>query len=276
MAVTALIRTYNSDQTLADCLHSLKAQSLSPGRLVVVDSGSTDDTLSIARRHEAEIVHYPDGQPFNYSLALNIGMEQVQTSYALIISSHVMLPASETVETMKRLLTETERRCAASIRGMVSSPSAVEEDVLEWELVTSDNFVSKYGAIGISNSCNLIPRRLWASHPFDEDIPRCEDQKWLQHYLDRGRVAVRILRPQIIYDNPYYNDRKEIRDLITLAKYDINPTLTSYESFKHRFLHALAAVKRFDGQDFLYNVRLLTGLLWVRLGLYRDAESKYF
>ena len=278
-SVTALIRTYNSDRTLRDCLQSLESQTSPPEHVVVVDSGSTDGTLGIAKDFGAEIIHYPD-EEFHYSRALNIGLEQVHTPHVLIISSHVSLPEPRTVEIMETLLQEEEDRCAASIQGMVSSPSDVGPSDVEWQLVTRQNFVAQFGGIAIGNTCNLIPRRLWEQCPFDEEIPRVEDQKWLQYYLNQGRTAVRITRPQIVYDNPFYNDTKEIRDLVTLAKYDINPSLTEWHYIWKRFHNVLSALRHgdFSGHrtSFKYNIRLVWQLLKVRLGVHRDAGSKYF
>ncbi|MCS3754376.1 glycosyltransferase involved in cell wall biosynthesis [Salinibacter ruber] len=243
---------------------------------MVVDSGSTDDTLTIARSHRAEIVHYPSDENFNYSRAINVGMKRVDTKYTLIISSHVSLPDPETLRFLTDLLQDDGRRCAASICGMVESADDAEKGELQWETVTADNFVTRYGGIGISNSCNLIPTELWHQHPFDEDIPRCEDQKWLQYFLDRGRTAARVMRPQIVYNNPYYNDTKEIQDLVTLAKYDINSTLTNTESLAQRLRGATRALRHLDLSEFLYETRLVYELLLVRLGLHEDSPSRYF
>lgn len=278
-SVTALIRTYNSDRTLQDCLQSLEDQTSPPEHVVVVDSGSTDRTLGIAKDYGVEVIHYPH-EEFHYSRALNIGMEQVRTPHALIISSHVSLPEPQTVETMANLLREEDERCAASVQGMVSSPTEVDPGDVEWQLVTKQNFVEQFGGIAIGNSCNLIPRRLWEQCSFDENIPRAEDQKWLQYYLKQGRTAVRITRPQIVYDNPFYNETKEIRDLVTLAKYDINPSLTEWNYIWRRFHNALSALRHrdFSGHrtSFNYNIRLVWELLKVRFGVHKDANSKYF
>jgi glycosyltransferase involved in cell wall biosynthesis len=274
--ITALIRTYNSERTLPRCLRSLEAQSHSPEHVVVVDSGSTDDTLSIARSHGAETVHYPSDEAFNYSRAINVGMKRVDTEYTLIVSSHVSLPDPATLQILTGLLREDDRRCAASIRGMADSAEEAKTGDLQWETVTADNFVSRYGGIAISNSCNLIPTVLWHQNAFDEDIPRCEDQKWLQCYLDRGRTAVRLTRPQIVYNNPYYNDTKEVRDLITLAEHGINPTLTEWSSLVRRARSALSALPQADWDRFIYETRVLLGLLLVRLGVKTGVTSKYF
>ena len=54
--VTAIILTKNESVNLPDCLKSLKGFAR---RVVVVDSGSTDDTCEIARKWGAEVLSHP-------------------------------------------------------------------------------------------------------------------------------------------------------------------------------------------------------------------------
>jgi glycosyltransferase involved in cell wall biosynthesis len=55
---SVLVRTFNSARTLQACLQSLHDQTVVP-EVVVVDSGSTDDTLAIAERFAERIVELP-------------------------------------------------------------------------------------------------------------------------------------------------------------------------------------------------------------------------
>jgi glycosyltransferase involved in cell wall biosynthesis len=284
-SVAAVIRTYDSARTLAACLDSLAAQTLPPAQIVVVDSGSTDATLAIAEARGCEVVHYPEGVAFNYSRAINIGMEQVRHPLALIVSSHVYLPVADTLATMRGLLADRSDACAASVRGMVRGDHGAQrwggspDDIgsaVEWDLVTQANYVARFNAVGISNACNLIWRRDWQVRPFSEAIPRCEDQEWLVHFLARGRTAFRLKSPPIVYDNPHYNDRKEISDLITLAQYGLNPRLTEWKHLVWRTRRVLASIRQRNWSMMQYHVRLLTGLIGVRLGFGPRITSSYF
>jgi len=274
--LSVLIRTYNSGQTLEACLRSLSAQTLPPQQTIIVDSGSSDNTLEIARSYGAKIVHYPDEKDFNYSRALNIGMEKVRKSHTLIVSSHVSLPDPDTLRVLMRLLETEDRRCAASIPATVQSPTDVEIGEVKWTLVTQENFIPRYGGVGISNSCNLIPTELWRHCAFDESIPRCEDQKWLKYFLKRDWNAARVKRPQVVYNNPYFNVRKQISDVLALAKYDINPTLTNLSSIMGRVRNCLTALINGKTQQAVHSARIIRGLLWVRMGMDKERKSRYF
>lgn len=51
MTVSVLIPAYNASLYLSECLDSILAQTYNDMQIVVIDDGSTDDTLSIARRY---------------------------------------------------------------------------------------------------------------------------------------------------------------------------------------------------------------------------------
>jgi glycosyltransferase involved in cell wall biosynthesis len=53
--VTAIVLTLNAEKNIGECLKSVAGFCR---RVVVVDSGSTDRTLEIAREHGADIVEH--------------------------------------------------------------------------------------------------------------------------------------------------------------------------------------------------------------------------
>jgi glycosyltransferase involved in cell wall biosynthesis len=77
--VSVLIPAYNAEPWLADALRSAIAQSWEPKEIIVVDDGSTDRTLAIARQFESERVrviaseHQGAAATRNKALALSNG-----------------------------------------------------------------------------------------------------------------------------------------------------------------------------------------------------------
>ena len=45
MTISVIIPTYNSAETIKACLKSLSNQTLKPLELILIDDGSTDDTI---------------------------------------------------------------------------------------------------------------------------------------------------------------------------------------------------------------------------------------
>lgn len=73
--VGAVVIGRNEGPRLAACLASLRAEAVAP--LVYVDSGSTDDSLGIARRAGAEVVVLDPTVPFTAARARNAGFTRL-------------------------------------------------------------------------------------------------------------------------------------------------------------------------------------------------------
>src|SRR4051812_38681170 len=88
-AYCTLIRTFNSERTISSTLRSLERQTCQPSRYIFVDSGSTDGTRGLLPPDA--VFHRYTGGEFNYSEAINQGLQHVDCDYVLIISSHTSL-----------------------------------------------------------------------------------------------------------------------------------------------------------------------------------------
>ena len=90
--ITPLVLTYNEAPNIARCLDHLGWA----GRIVVLDSGSTDDTVSIARRFPNAEVHT---RPFdNHTAQWNHGLSLVTTGWALSLDADYIVPESFPLE----------------------------------------------------------------------------------------------------------------------------------------------------------------------------------
>ena len=89
MKVSVVIRTYNEARYLDELLLAVAAQSLGREQVevVLVDSGSQDETLSIAKRYGCRIVHI-DKAEFTFGRSLNMGCEAASGEYLAFISGH--------------------------------------------------------------------------------------------------------------------------------------------------------------------------------------------
>ena len=85
--VTVIVPTYNSVQTIAACLKSIKEQSYPSIELIVVDNHSTDETRKIARIYTDHV--YTIGP--ERSAQRNYGVQKATGEYVCIIDSDMEL-----------------------------------------------------------------------------------------------------------------------------------------------------------------------------------------
>jgi glycosyltransferase involved in cell wall biosynthesis len=86
--VTVIVPTYNSAETLQRCLASIGQQTYPNIEVVLVDGGSTDDTVSVAARFDVQ-VHICPGM--GRTAATNLGIRLSNGRYLYRIDSDVVL-----------------------------------------------------------------------------------------------------------------------------------------------------------------------------------------
>ena len=89
MSVGVVIRTLNESEFIARCIETPRGQQPRDELdILVVDSGSTDDTVALAEGAGARILHMPPDD-FDYSKSLNVGIEAVRRLSGLL-SAHAI------------------------------------------------------------------------------------------------------------------------------------------------------------------------------------------
>ena len=105
--LTIIIVTHDSGKIIASCLDTLPESQ----RIIVLDNGSHDQTMSIASQYpRVEIVKNTN---IGYGRAANIGLSMVKTPYALLLNPDVVIKG----EAMKTILDCAGRHPEAGIIG---------------------------------------------------------------------------------------------------------------------------------------------------------------
>jgi glycosyltransferase involved in cell wall biosynthesis len=81
---TVVVPAYNAASTLAAALASARAQTVPPTRMIVVDDGSTDDTISVATAEGAEVIQQHRQGP---GTACNKAVEVVTTPFVAFLDA---------------------------------------------------------------------------------------------------------------------------------------------------------------------------------------------
>ena len=233
---TALIRTNNSLPIVADVVAKLRAQTFPPERILAVDSASTPEQRTALEGIFDAIVDYPL-EPFNYSKAINIGVEACHTKYVLIISSHVIVENINLIQNGINLLDKDNSYCL----GFCINPQSVIKNYWNALKVNSQNFTP---FTGLSNSCAFLQVKSILDRPFREDVFSAEDQEWVAFQIRiNNSYFYSIGSSDLKYLNQHINDLKHINEEISMA-YFTHPQLRSPRKIVSRLLRSLLAFVR--------------------------------
>ncbi|MGH9469974.1 MAG: glycosyltransferase family 2 protein, partial [Terriglobia bacterium] len=100
LALSMIVK--NAEASLDRCLESVRGLA---DEIVIADTGSTDSTPEIARRHGAKILSIPWEQDF--AKARNRSLAAVESDWVLVLDADEMLDP-KSVESVRRLLAHSE------------------------------------------------------------------------------------------------------------------------------------------------------------------------
>jgi glycosyltransferase involved in cell wall biosynthesis len=245
---SALIRTFNSERTIEDTIRSLEAQTVPPQRYIVVDSGSTDSTLAKIPSNSTVIKFA--GPKFNYSSAINQGIDSIPTKYVLIISSHTTLQRNSALQFALEQL-ESEPKIGAAYFCAEDSPALVGSEVSR-ETFTGFN--------GIWNTCGFFRTDLLRRRSFRPEVFSAEDQEWSRWLLENTDLTIlRIAGAGFSYNNPSgHNLRKRLDEHEAIAMFTVPKmmTLAYIAKVGYRAVRPISSL-----QERQFNLNLFTRLL---------------
>jgi rhamnosyltransferase len=189
--VSILIRAKNEDKYIGQTLSVLFSQTYKNFEVLIVDSGSTDKTLEIARRYPVRIYEIKP-EDFRWGYALNYGFEKARGEYVVCLSAHALPLSDEWLETL--VANFNDDKVAAVTSNMLPMPDCNPFDrrgllkrysVEKRELSEGPPFL-------FSNSCSAIRRSAWDRVHFDESLLAIEEEDWAR--------KIRKIGYKIIYE----------------------------------------------------------------------------
>lgn len=89
--VSVVIPNYNGEKFLKDCLESLKRQTFEDMEVIMVDNGSTDDSVGTAKKLYPEIRVVELGGNTGFAFAVNRGIEAAEGEYVLLLNNDTIV-----------------------------------------------------------------------------------------------------------------------------------------------------------------------------------------
>jgi rhamnosyltransferase len=179
--VSVIVRCRDKADTIEATFACIREQTV-PAEIVVVDSGSTDGTLDIARRWADVVVEIP-ADAFSYGRALNLGADAARGELHAALSAHVTLPHREW---LARAIEHLARDGIAGASGHVTRADG--EVLLE---AVDQGFEQWMPTWGFTNTAAAWRADVWREHRFDEAMSACEDKEWAWRVTRAGwRVAI--------------------------------------------------------------------------------------
>lgn len=186
-----VIRAKNEARYIGETLQAVFRQDEQDFEVIVIDSGSTDNTCHIVKQYDASLLHIKP-QDFTYGRAINMGISRSTSEFVVSLSAHA-LPAS------RSWLSNLLRNFADPLVAGVYSRHIPKDNVTPLELFgmhvsgimkktprrQTNNVVYCFSLVSAA-----IRRKLWQRFPFNENLTGCEDLVWGKQMQRLGYVIV--------------------------------------------------------------------------------------
>lgn len=181
--VSIIIRSYNEEQHIGRLLHGITLQNLTDHEVILVDSGSTDSTVSIAEQYGVQIVHIPKDE-FSFGRALNRGCAVAQGEILLFASAHVYPLRRDWIETLIAPFADPAVAvCYGRQVGNETTKFSEHEVFKAWFPAVS---VQRQSNNFCNNANCAIRRSGWQVSRYDENLTGLEDLAWAKQALKEG------------------------------------------------------------------------------------------
>ncbi len=190
-AVSVLIRTNNEEKHIGQILDALFSQTYKSFEVIIVDSGSTDRTLVIARKYPVNIYEIrPEDFSFGYSL--NYGFQRARGKYVICLSAHTLPLSNNWISTV--ISNFDDEKVAAVMTKTIPWPDCNPFDrrglSKKFDLSKQEIYEGPLSNYVYANSNAAMRKSLWKKIHFDETLSASEDHDWVKKVRQKGYKVI--------------------------------------------------------------------------------------
>lgn len=194
--VSVVIRAYNEEKHIGRLLTGIVQQTLDDVEIVLVDSGSTDATVSIASRYPVNIVTISPGE-FTFGRALNVGIEAARGEFIAITSAHCYPVYPDWLEQLLKPFDDPDVGLAyGKQRGGESNQYSEHQFFRKY---FPDVSQPRQGHPYAHNANAAIRRTLWERQPYNEHLTGLEDLAWSSWLKAEGYAIAYVADAEVIH-----------------------------------------------------------------------------
>jgi glycosyltransferase involved in cell wall biosynthesis len=198
MLISVVIRTYNEAKYLDELLAATRAQVCSSCEIevVLVDSGSTDDTLEIAGRHGCRITHISQ-EEFSFGRSLNLGCEFARGDYLAFVSGHCIPENEHWLDNLVQPLRSGEAaytygRQRGRDTTRFSEQQHFDKAFPDYSKIPQDGYFC-------NNANAAIRRDAWEQFRFDEELTGLEDMHLAKRLTESGMKTAYVADASVFH-----------------------------------------------------------------------------
>jgi len=273
MNCSIVIRAYNEEKHIGRLLEGIQHQTAKDVEVILVDSGSSDSTVSIAESFGAKIVHIPP-QEFTFGGSLNLGIQAALSEFIVIASAHVY-PVYP--DWLASLLHPFEDHEVALTYGKQRAPESArfsEQQIFhQWY---PDASKPRQGTAFCNNANTAIRRSLWEKNPYDETLTGLEDLAWAKWAQEQGYAIAYAAEAEIVHvhnETPRGVFNRYRREAMAFKQIYPESHFNMYDFLRLTTMNILSDLSHAARERVLW--KNLPSILWFRFMQFHGTRTGY-
>ena len=232
MNCSIVIRAFNEEIYIGRLLEGIRRQTINDVEIILVDSGSTDKTVSIAESFGARVVRIPSDE-FTFGRSLNFGIRAATREFVVIASAHVYPVYPDWIES---LLRPFEDEKVALTYGKQRGPGYAKysEQQIYHQWYPDVSRLDQPTAF-CNNANAAIRRSLWKQNPYDEKLTGLEDLAWAKWVKEQGYRLAYVAEAEIVHihnETPHGVYNRYRREAMAMRKIYPEANFNLYDFFR--------------------------------------------
>jgi rhamnosyltransferase len=268
--VSVVIRTLNEQKHLVELLDTIQRQDQTYFEIetVIIDSGSTDNTLKIAESYGCRITHIKK-EDFTFGKSLNDGCDFANGDYLVFVSGHCIPVNGDWITNLVKPLTE---ECSYTYgRQLGRDSTKFSEHQLFDKYFPEQSRIPQVGFF-CNNANAAIRREAWLAHRFNEELTGCEDMYLAKLLVDTGKKIGYVAEAPVyhIHDETWHQVKVRYeREAIALQQIMPQVQLNFLDMINFIFVGIIKDIKTAYVRNIL--ARELKSILMFRFAQYYGA-----
>ena len=200
-SVSIIMRSFNEAWALRETLPALTAQNYQKWELIVIDSGSTDDSMELLRRfhprHLVQILH----REYNPARVMNQGMQLASSNFAIFLNADATPQGSDWLGPLVSALFDP--RVAAIFGRQIPRPDCQAVFAHDYERCFGPDRESAKWEHFFSMASSGIRKDIWARRGFNERMQYSEDDEYTRWCRAQGYRVVYVPESVVMHSHNY-------------------------------------------------------------------------